>query len=79
MENSKFYILVLSLFLFTCISQGQIVNGGFENWKGVEGNSQPIGWESQNEFRGIEQSILNASGQYAVRFLPCPTNLGRWQ
>lgn len=72
-------MLVLSLFLFTCISQGQIVNGGFENWKGVEGSSQPIGWKSQNEFRGIEQSTLNASGEYAVRFLPCPTNLGRWQ
>lgn len=79
MGKARFTMVVLFLFSLAYNTNGQIVNGGFENWDMVEGKAMATGWKSLNEFRGIEQSSVNVNGEYALQFLPCPANLGRWQ
>lgn len=79
MEKQRWYLLIMSLFLFAGVSLGQIVNGGFELWEQVEGSSKATGWSSKYDFRGIDQSSSRTNGQFALQFLPCPSNLGVWQ
>lgn len=79
MGKGRITMVVLFLFLLAYNTNGQIVNGGFDNWEQVEGRAMATGWKSLNKFRGIEQSSISVNGEYALQFLPCPTNLGRWQ
>lgn len=70
-------LAILSLF-FPEKSDGQIVNGGFEEWEEVEGYLKPVGWQIPNVifnegYQYLVRDTISVEGDYSLKVIATPS------